>query len=699
MTKRERGREKTLVAESVRALYRQTPAMFVAGLAAGIVLVWMLWTHTSDPALLVWLTVLLLVMLARAALVWAYQRHDPPSERARPWGVAIVVSLAVSGITWGSTAVLFLSPEESVSLILVTVVLFGLTAGAVTAMSSYTPAYYAFAVPTMVPLIVVLLGSDVAVAVAVGWLALFVFIANIFFSRNVRELMSRSRRLDEENIELQRKTEEKTALLESTLQNLGQGVSLTDASGVLRMWNNHFEQLLQIDAESFGANPSLRTVLNSGHRPIQPALNGVTEHVREDGIIVEICTYALPEGHQLHTYRNISARKRREQALEAARTAAEKADAGKTRFLAAASHDLRQPIHALGLLFASLAVRVRDQETGPLIDKIDDSINAIDAMLNALLDISKLDAGVVQPTIGPVDMNALLRRLESEFQPLAVDNKNRLRVRPCTHTVRSDGMMLERILRNLLSNALRYTYEGKVLVGTRRRGDELVVEIHDTGMGIAPNQIEDIFLEFHQVCSHRQNRHQGLGLGLAIVQRAAKLLNHEVRVRSAPDRGSCFSVRVPLLQTGSVRPDELNPTTNGIDTKLRGLRTLVVDDDNSVLVAMGYLLRQWGCEPITASSVAEASRKVATSQAPQLLLVDYRLREPPSGLEAITFLSEMIGPDIPVLVITGDLAPERLKQIEAHGYTLLKKPVSPGTLHEAIRQLVDTHRQGEPPAD
>ena len=276
----------------------------------------------------------------------------------------------------------------------------------------------------------------------------------------------------------------------------------------------------------------LNTVLQAANPPMSELARERFEYRRFDGTVIEVLQNAMPDGGRVLTYTDISELKRREEALVAASRAAEQANAAKTRFLATASHDLRQPIHALGLFFATLAEQVDNPETSPLIKQIEDSINAIDTMLNALLDISKLDAGVIHPQVGPVAIAGLLQRLDTEYQPVARVTGNALRVRPCKAIVQSDATMLERILRNLLSNALRYTSNGRVLVAARRHGLKLRFEVYDTGPGIPADRLDDVFLEFYQLGNPERDRHQGLGLGLAIVKRVASLLEHDVTVRS-----------------------------------------------------------------------------------------------------------------------------------------------------------------------
>jgi signal transduction histidine kinase len=379
---------------------------------------------------------------------------------------------------------------------------------------------------------------------------------------------------------------------------------------------------------------------------------------------------------------------RREVALEAARRSAEQANAAKTRFLAAASHDLRQPIHALGLLFATLADRVRNKQTAPLLDQIDDSVQAIDTMLNSLLDVSKLDAGVVQPIIGPLHLAGLLQRLNSEQQPIAALTGNRLTVRATDAMVLSDGSMLHRILDNFIANALRYTHHGRILVGARRRGRAIRIDVIDTGPGIPPESLEDIFVEFHQLGNPERDRRRGLGLGLAIVKRLADLLGHKIEVRSVVDRGSRFSITVPLsVEQRSGRLHHVQAYRTDVD--IHGRTVLVLDDEVAVREAMRHLLERWGCQVIAAASLDEAEgRLTASGLLPELLIVDYRLQRNESGIDAIRRLRETAGVPIPALVVTGDTAPDRLREATASGHPLMHKPVMPEALRTAMARLI-----------
>ena len=372
---------------------------------------------------------------------------------------------------------------------------------------------------------------------------------------------------------------------------------------------------------------------------------------------------------------------------EALRSESERANAAKTRFLAAASHDLRQPIHALGLSFATLADKTRNTDTQPIIDQVEGAIDAVDSMLNSLLDISKLDAGVVTPKPEPVAVSTFFRQLKNEFYSTAVERENRLTIRNCNAWVQSDLAMLQRILSNLLGNALRYTTGGRILVAARRRGEKIRFEVRDTGIGIPEDSFEDIFVEFQQLGNPERDRRQGLGLGLAIVKRLAGLLGHPIGVSSIQGRGSCFWIEVPLATELNFETFPTQEINHQLLNPLRDARILVIDDERTILQSMRNLLEQWGCKVATATTIDEAELAVH-SQSPDLLIADYRLTGERTGLDAVYQLRNVIGVNIPALIITGDTAPARLREARDSGLPLLHKPVQPLRLRSTIQHLV-----------
>lgn len=675
--------------ELIDTLFRSVPIAIIVHIVSSTVFVFLLWNVSPHHHLLAWLAVVYGLTAARWFLMHAYRQRQPTS--GIDWGIAAAILSWIFGLTWGTVPFLFLEPGQPLTLIIITVILVALNAQALMAVVSYPPAYFA-SVLVLSSLIIVLLLRGGLIGAEIALLVSLNLVASLFYARNVYKTLSHSLQLRFENAALRRETEEKSILLETTLQHIQQGISLIDRENRLRMWNQNFVDLLGLGNQRIESGQTLDTILSAADPPLTRLKLGQMEYRHADGAIIEIRQNTLPDGSRVLTYTDISELKHREEALDLARQEAEQANAAKTRFLATASHDLRQPIHALGLFFANLADRVRDPETEPLIEQIEDSIEAIDSMLDALLDISKLDAGLVRPHVGPVAMAELFKRLETECQPLARETGNRLRVRFSRVIGQSDPAMLERLLRNLLINALRYTSNGRVLVGIRRSGGQLRIEVHDTGSGIPEDQLDNIFLEFHQLGNPERDRHQGLGLGLAIVKRLAALLGHQVTVRSRLGQGSCFAIALPAAQESAHRA--LPPPVMIPGRELQGHRILVLDDDNAVLEAMSGLLGRWGCAVIKAASLEEAQEKLETSAlSPELLIVDYRLGGELSGLEAVAILQKNLRRYVPALVITGDTAPDHLREAEASGYPLLHKPVQPAKLRGAVRHLIRAHER------
>ena len=377
---------------------------------------------------------------------------------------------------------------------------------------------------------------------------------------------------------------------------------------------------------------------------------------------------------------------------EAARRDAEHANLAKSKFLAAASHDLRQPIHAQGLFLDVLARTPLNAQQQELVSNISATSSASADMLNTLLDFSRIEAGVVKPHNVPFDLQTLLNKIENDLAPQADAKGLVYRTRETNLTIDSDAALVEMILRNLVSNAIRYTEpvkgRGGVLVACRRRGTEstpmAVVQVWDTGIGIAPENCLDIFKEFHQLGNPERDRRKGLGLGLAIADGLAKTLGHRLGLASVPGRGSVFKLTLPMTQAPAVSTDMAAPQMTG---QLQGAHVLVIDDDETVLTGMAQLLQSWGCRVDMASSISSALEH-ATRQAPQAIVSDYRLRGQQTGAQAIAAVRESLCLRIPALMVTGDTAPERLREALASGVPLLHKPMAPGQLYQALTGLL-----------
>lgn len=365
---------------------------------------------------------------------------------------------------------------------------------------------------------------------------------------------------------------------------------------------------------------------------------------------------------------------------EAAHEEAALANAAKSKFLAAASHDLRQPIHAQGLFLDVLSRTELSPLQQELVGSASAASNASSEMLDTLLDFSRIEAGVVQPEIQLFNVQTLLNKIEREFVQQADANGLEYRSRESTLSLQSDPALLELILRNLVSNAIRYTESGGVMVTCRRRGNHAVLEVFDTGIGIEASQQRAVFREFHQLGNPERDRAKGLGLGLAIVEGLARTLGHALSLDSRLGRGSVFRLTVPLATEA---PAATLVLAEPRVTKPLNVRVLVVDDDISVRHSMQHLLRDWGCECRTVESTEDALRLVE-DWLPEVIISDYRLRNQCTGVEVIETLQSAIGYRLPAVLITGDTAPQRLREAVDSGLPLLHKPVSPNRLYQEL---------------
>lgn len=364
---------------------------------------------------------------------------------------------------------------------------------------------------------------------------------------------------------------------------------------------------------------------------------------------------------------------------------AERANQAKSRFLAAASHDLRQPLQSLSLLTGILEMRPRDAEERKVVGRISASVEALERMFGALLDISKLDAAIIQTEYRVFALQPLLDKLEKEFAPQAEAKGLRLRVASGDYWTRSDLVLLGRILQNLVANAIRYTQQGAVMVAVRRRAGGLAIEVRDTGIGIAVDQQDRIFEEFVQVDNPARDRRKGLGLGLAIVKRLAQLLGHAIQVRSVAGRGAVFSLQVSRATPVADAAELAVPATTA---ELGGCHVLIIEDDADVLENTRSLLLAWGCKVSTALGADEALAQLTADSPPDLLIADLRLGGGASGIDAARQVMAACARSLPVLLVSGDTAPKRLREAAASGFTLLHKPLAAAQLHDNLVGLL-----------
>lgn len=396
--------------------------------------------------------------------------------------------------------------------------------------------------------------------------------------------------------------------------------------------------------------------------------------------------------HALATVNNklwdeIRVREVAQQQLQVAKEQAEEANLSKDRYLAAASHDLLQPMNAARLLVAALRERQMAAEDSHLVERVHVALEGAEGLLTDLLDISKLDQNAVQSDPAAFHLTQLLHALQTEFQAVADNAGLRLVIRETECVVYSDARLLMRILRNFVSNALRYTNTGGVLVAGRVRGDHLDLQVWDSGEGIPQDSMVDIFREFNQLEQHRNGMRTGVGLGLAIVDRVARVLGHPISVRSRVDKGSVFSIKVPLLTTGMVAPRLATraASVSGFSSE----SVLVVDNDQDILLSMDVLLTQWGLTPYLATNAASAIELCQQQQIiPQVLLLDYHLGKDETGVDVLHALEQHFNTRIPAAMLTADRSDSSLKHFRTLGLQVLNKPVKPGKLRALLTHIL-----------
>ncbi|PWC52111.1 hypothetical protein TSA6c_30075 [Azospirillum sp. TSA6c] len=386
----------------------------------------------------------------------------------------------------------------------------------------------------------------------------------------------------------------------------------------------------------------------------------------------------------------MTARRQAQQALLQAKETAEAADLAKGKFLAAASHDLRQPLQALLLFVDVLKPHVQGSQGATALMHLGRGLDALKELLDSLLDMSRLDAGVVQPNIENVSIVPLFDHIAASYRPVAAAKGLELHVLSCNAAARTDRTLLTRMVRNLVENALRYTENGRIDIECRRAGGRLLIEVRDTGIGIPPDHLERIWEEFHQVGNPERDRNRGLGLGLAIVRRLSLLLNHPVDVTSKPGQGTSFVIALPLGRTVETPVTAAEAATAG-----RGRFAVVVDDDAIVLLGLETIFREWGYQVLVAGSAQKAVEGLSrTGRRPDLIVADYRLREGRYGTEAVARIRALYddpgSAPVPGLILTGETGPECERDAAAHGLGIIHKPVTPRQLSHALGELLGT---------
>jgi len=544
-----------------------------------------------------------------------------------------------------------------------------------------------------------------------------------------------------EKLRHDRELDEQSRLLQSTIDHLPQGIAMFAPNMTLRTWNRSFVNLLLLPVRSVFAGAGLkaliefmwsnqfkiqeRQVAHLGRwlkKPMESQLSGV-ELYRADGVIIDFESRTMPGGGVVITFtdvtherratlalqeaketleqrvdertkeltREVMERRAIEKELVTAKEMAEDANRGKTQFFAAASHDLLQPLNA-ARLFLSLLM---DSDLAPrdarMAANADKAFGSVEQLLDSLLDISRFESGSVAPSISNFALDEMFSTLEAEFRPIAARKGLELSVICTSAWVRSDKQLLRRIVQNLLSNAVRYTDKGKVLLGVRRCGKELRIEVLDTGRGIPANKTKAIFKEFTRLERARTEEPRGMGLGLAIVERVAKLLGHRIAVSSGMGKGSNFSISLAAAARG--RNKAIPPTAkDGAPALPPDLNVIVIENELAILEGMVNLLESRGLRAIPTVSAAEALEAVESlSQPPDVIVADYHL-DVGTGLDAIRKLRRKLGQQVPAIILTADHSQDVETEVRADGITLVWKPLKVHALFKEIANLVGTGR-------
>ncbi|UVC09704.1 hybrid sensor histidine kinase/response regulator [Rhizobium sp. TH2] len=519
-------------------------------------------------------------------------------------------------------------------------------------------------------------------------------------------------------------------MLQTALSQMDQGIAVFDAEKRLTIWNRRFRTLLDLPEQAGQVGFQLASIID-----ILKARGDIGMGEEEDVIekiltpdtpflivldggarIVELRSNPMPDLGMVTTCTDITERVQANRALEEAnetleqrvaertqeltrvntelaeaRASAEEANIGKTRFFAAAGHDILQPLNAARLYSSSLVERLGRSSNSDLVQNIDSALESVETILGAVLDISRLDTGAMKPRLSTVALDDFLKRIDTDYQPLARAQGLTLKVLPTSLKVKTDPTLLRRLVQNLVSNAIKYTIKGRVLVGVRRRGNEAWIQVYDTGIGIPSSKFKTVFKEFARLDEGARTA-SGLGLGLSIVDRISRVLSHPVELQSTPGKGTVFRVRLPLDQTSAV-PLSTEPasTMTRPGQKLDGLRVLCIDNEPAILDGMKILLSGWGCVIETAASLAECEDIIARQWRPDAVIADYHLGDG-NGITAIARLRLAFGP-LPGILITADRTPEVRALADRDGIAQLNKPVKPAALRASLSRIAGVVRQ------
>jgi signal transduction histidine kinase len=503
-----------------------------------------------------------------------------------------------------------------------------------------------------------------------------------------------------------------------------QGITVFDRDFRLTCWNRQYRHLFDLPEELGQVGVPLTLILEHlverGDIPQGSETNILNRlwsfetawqlELATSGRIIELRSNPMPDGGLVATYADITQRVRADLTLKsinesleqrvASRTAelvrvnrelaqaqmlAEEANLGKTRFLAAVGHDILQPLNAARLYCSSLIERVGRGSTSEALDNIDSALDSVETILGAVLDISRLDAGAMKPQITAFSLGPLLRQIETDFLPQAREKGLRLRVVPSSIVVQTDRNLFRRLIQNLVSNAIKYTRSGSVLVGVRRRGSLVEILVADTGIGIPEDKLNTVFREFTRLDEGAREA-QGLGLGLSIVDRIARVLNLEIRLDSDLGKGTRFSVVLPVAAAPETTQAGATPGPAPSGSSVSGLAVLCIDNDARILDGMRLLLGGWGCRVETAAGSGDLFRHDADQAPPDLILADYHL-DGETGLDLIVALRRRWGAAVPAVLITADRSAEVRARADELDVAVAGKPVKPATLRAHLTRI------------
>ena len=509
--------------------------------------------------------------------------------------------------------------------------------------------------------------------------------------------------------------------LQAALENLQQGVSVVDRELNLVAWNRRYIEMFDYPAGFIKVGKPIRDVIAynamrgfCGEGEVEEQVKRRMQHLQSGsanqferqlphGIVVSMQGHPMPDGGFVTSFTDITVHRQAQEALKEANVSLERrvekrtqeldeltarlieANHSKSRFLAATGHDLMQPLNAAKLFASTLAQQALSEHQHELLRHLEGSLQSAEDVLSLLVEMSKLDSGTMEPQLCPVSLAAIFKPLRDEFTALASERGLRLTVRPTDAFVISDSHWLRRIIQNFLSNAVRYTQSGGILLGCRKRGQQLWIEVWDTGPGIPKDKFDEIFREFKRLNQGRQDT-KGLGLGLAIVDRMAKQMDHQVTVLSRSGRGTCFRLAVPL--TDGVATERPVVRTGAQSASFEGIPTFCIDNDEEVLEGMKALLTSWQCDLFAVSNETDAA---AISEKPRIMLADYQLDGEVTGLDVMKRIRlKFADPEIPGILITADPREQVADKAREEGFHYIAKPVRPASLRALMRRLIST---------